>query len=259
MQNAVGMRIQPAPSEPSASGRSPAAAPAAASELELLGVIVAFHGSRVRPVTGLRPRAFQSKPGGVPVLPTTHGARILQLVRTNVCLHVGNAMLEDERPGHGPDILRAGPGPGSAPGCREDRRGVGSLITIASARPASLIASVARDCALRVDDGLDALDAVLVLPPSARRVTGPWSGSTGAVRRRAYSREIGGVHWIGFAMMLGLGGRSSAERSSGEVSMCRRSRVLRMIPGARSRRHRGVNAIRGLTTRGRPMPYSMHS
>src|SRR5437660_9979577 len=58
-QNDDGMRIDPAPSEPWASGPRPAAAAAAAPALEPPVVIAVFQGLRVMPVSGLSPSAFQ--------------------------------------------------------------------------------------------------------------------------------------------------------------------------------------------------------
>src|SRR3989442_1228760 len=68
-QNDDGMRIDPAPSEPCASGPSPAAAAAAAPALEPPVVIAVFQGLRVMPVSGLSPSAFQPNSGLV-VLPS---------------------------------------------------------------------------------------------------------------------------------------------------------------------------------------------
>src|SRR2546426_2890600 len=68
-QNDDGMRIDPAPSEPWASGPRPAAAAAAAPALEPPVVIAVFQGLRVMPVRGLSPRAFQPNSGLV-VLPS---------------------------------------------------------------------------------------------------------------------------------------------------------------------------------------------
>src|SRR5499433_4473443 len=64
-----GMRIDPAPSEPWASGPRPAAAAAAAPALEPPVVIAVFQGLRVMPVSGLSPSAFQPNSGLV-VLPS---------------------------------------------------------------------------------------------------------------------------------------------------------------------------------------------
>src|SRR5437879_9225614 len=82
-QNDDGMRIDPAPSEPWASGPRPAAAAAAAPALEPPVVIAVFQGLRVMPARGLSPSAFQPNSGLV-VLPSitppapprrrTHGA-----------------------------------------------------------------------------------------------------------------------------------------------------------------------------------------
>src|SRR2546422_10314826 len=68
-QNDDGMRIDPAPSEPWASGPRPAAAAAAAPALEPPVVIAVFQGVRVMPVRGLPPSAFQPNSGLV-VLPS---------------------------------------------------------------------------------------------------------------------------------------------------------------------------------------------
>ena len=68
-QNDDGMRIDPAPSEPWASGPRPAAAAAAAPALEPPVVIAVFQGLRVMPVRGLSPSAFQPNSGLV-VLPS---------------------------------------------------------------------------------------------------------------------------------------------------------------------------------------------
>src|SRR5437016_14205263 len=62
-QNDDGMRIDPAPSEPWASGPRPAAAAAAAPALEPPVVIAVFQGLRVMPVSGLSPSAFRRTPG----------------------------------------------------------------------------------------------------------------------------------------------------------------------------------------------------
>src|SRR5262249_18071282 len=68
-QNDEGMRIDPAPSEPWASGPRPAAAAAAAPALEPPVVIAVFHGLHVMPVRGLSPSAFQPN-SGLAVLPS---------------------------------------------------------------------------------------------------------------------------------------------------------------------------------------------
>src|SRR5262249_10601495 len=68
-QNDDGMRMDPAPSEPWASGPRPAAAAAAAPALEPPVVIAVFHGLRAMPVSGLSPSAFQPNSGLV-VLPS---------------------------------------------------------------------------------------------------------------------------------------------------------------------------------------------
>src|SRR5437867_13433441 len=68
-QNDDGMRIDPAPSEPWASGPRPAAAAAPAPALEPPVVIAVFQGLRVMPVTGQSPRPFQPN-SGVVVLPS---------------------------------------------------------------------------------------------------------------------------------------------------------------------------------------------
>src|SRR5262247_1335934 len=67
-QNADGIRIDPAPSEPCCNGPRPAATAAAAPALERPVVIAVFHGFRVMPVSGLSPSAFQPNSGLV-VLP----------------------------------------------------------------------------------------------------------------------------------------------------------------------------------------------
>ena len=72
-QNAEGIRIEPAPSEPWCKGPSPAAAAAPAPALEPPVVIAGFHGLRVMPVTGLSPIPFQPN-SGVVVLPRNHAA-----------------------------------------------------------------------------------------------------------------------------------------------------------------------------------------
>src|SRR2546422_519435 len=51
-QNAAGMRIEPPPSVPSASGPQPLATPTAAPPLEPPGVSAGFHGLRVTPKSG---------------------------------------------------------------------------------------------------------------------------------------------------------------------------------------------------------------
>ena len=63
-----GMRIEPPPSPPCASGPSPAAIWAAAPPLDPPGVRSRFHGFRVIPVTGLSVAPFQPN-SGVAVLP----------------------------------------------------------------------------------------------------------------------------------------------------------------------------------------------
>ena len=67
-QNAEGIRMEPAPSEPWCKGPSPAAAAAPAPALDPPVVIAWFHGFRVMPVTGLSPIPFQPN-SGVVVLP----------------------------------------------------------------------------------------------------------------------------------------------------------------------------------------------
>ena len=68
-QNPLGMRIDPAPSEPWWSGPSPAAAAAPAPALEPPVVMPVFQGLRVMPVSGLSPSPFQPN-SGVVVLPS---------------------------------------------------------------------------------------------------------------------------------------------------------------------------------------------
>src|SRR5262249_60127218 len=54
-----GIRTEPPPSVPSASGVTPAATEAAAPALEPPGVLPVFHGLRVMPLSGLSPTALQ--------------------------------------------------------------------------------------------------------------------------------------------------------------------------------------------------------
>src|SRR5688572_17047897 len=68
-QKADGIRMEPAPSEPCASGPSPAATAAPAPALEPPVVISVFQGLRVLPVSGLSLRAFHPN-SGVVVLPS---------------------------------------------------------------------------------------------------------------------------------------------------------------------------------------------
>ena len=56
---AAGMRMEPPPSVPSASGANRAAMAAAEPPEEPLGVLSLFHGLRVVPVSGLSVEAFQ--------------------------------------------------------------------------------------------------------------------------------------------------------------------------------------------------------
>src|SRR3954469_150995 len=63
-----GMRIEPPPSVPIASGPMPAATAAAAPPEEPPGVFAGFHGLRVMPVSGLSVTPFQPN-SGVVVLP----------------------------------------------------------------------------------------------------------------------------------------------------------------------------------------------
>src|SRR5262249_3544421 len=65
-----GMRIEPPPSVPIASGVMPAATEAAAPALEPPGVLPGFHGVRVMPVSGQSPTALQPN-SLVVVLPIT--------------------------------------------------------------------------------------------------------------------------------------------------------------------------------------------
>src|SRR5687768_4806155 len=67
--NAHGMRIEPPPSVPTASGPIPAATAAAAPPDDPPGVLAGFHGLRVMPVSGLSVTPFQPN-SGVVVLPT---------------------------------------------------------------------------------------------------------------------------------------------------------------------------------------------
>ena len=66
--NAHGMRIEPPPSVPTASGPMPAATAAAAPPEEPPGVFALFQGLRVMPVSGLSVTPFQPN-SGVVVLP----------------------------------------------------------------------------------------------------------------------------------------------------------------------------------------------
>src|SRR5262247_20768 len=68
-QNAEGMRIEPAPSEPWWIGARPAAAATAAPALDPPDVMPGFQGLRVMPVSGQSPIAFQPN-SDVVVLPT---------------------------------------------------------------------------------------------------------------------------------------------------------------------------------------------
>src|SRR5688572_25410972 len=66
---AAGMRTEPPPSVPTASGASPAATAAAAPPLEPPGVRARFQGFRLTPVSGLSVTPFHPN-SGVVVLPT---------------------------------------------------------------------------------------------------------------------------------------------------------------------------------------------
>src|SRR6516164_9882835 len=68
-QKPLGMRIEPAPSEPWWSGPRPAAVAAPAPALEPPAVILGFQGLRVAPVSGLSLSPFQPN-SGVVVLPS---------------------------------------------------------------------------------------------------------------------------------------------------------------------------------------------
>src|SRR5687768_14489132 len=68
--NEHGMRIEPPPSVPTASGAMPAATAAAAPPEEPPGVLAVFQGLRVMPVSGLSQTPFQPN-SGVVVLPTS--------------------------------------------------------------------------------------------------------------------------------------------------------------------------------------------
>src|SRR5829696_3091457 len=62
-QNAAGMRIEPAPSLPCASGPRPAATAAAAPPLDPPGVFTRFHGLKEGPKTRLPESPFQPSSG----------------------------------------------------------------------------------------------------------------------------------------------------------------------------------------------------
>ena len=64
-QKPHGMRIEPAPSLPSASGTRPAASAAALPPLEPPGVVAGSHGLRVTPYSGLSVTPFQPNSGDV--------------------------------------------------------------------------------------------------------------------------------------------------------------------------------------------------
>src|SRR6266851_4571852 len=68
-QKLAGIRMEPAPSEPSESGARPAATAAADPPLDPPGVIFVSHGLRVGPTTRLSVAPFQPN-SGVLVLPT---------------------------------------------------------------------------------------------------------------------------------------------------------------------------------------------
>src|SRR5256886_11150807 len=68
--NAQGMRIEPPPSVPTASGPIPEATAAAAPPEEPPGVFAGFQGLRVMPVSGLSVTPFQPN-SGVVVLPSS--------------------------------------------------------------------------------------------------------------------------------------------------------------------------------------------
>src|SRR3990170_8315129 len=65
-----GMRIEPPPAVPTASGPMPEATAAAAPPEEPPGVFAVFHGLRVMPVSGLSVTPFQPN-SGVVVLPSS--------------------------------------------------------------------------------------------------------------------------------------------------------------------------------------------
>src|SRR6187200_2479659 len=68
--NEHGMRIEPPPSVPTASGPMPDATAAAAPPEDPPGVFAGFHGLRVMPVSGLSVTPFQPN-SGVVVLPSS--------------------------------------------------------------------------------------------------------------------------------------------------------------------------------------------
>src|SRR5260370_17104980 len=69
-QKLAGIRIDPAPSVPTASGPRPDATAAAAPPLDPPAVRLGSHGLRVTPVSGLSVTAFQPN-SGVVVLPSS--------------------------------------------------------------------------------------------------------------------------------------------------------------------------------------------
>src|SRR5690349_17089746 len=176
-----GMRIEPPPSVPIASGVIPAATEAAAPALEPPGVFAGFHGLRVMPVSGQSPTALQPN-SLVVVLPIRIApARFMRSTGGASAAATLSAMVrEPKQNGTPPTATRSltenGPpcsGPSAAP-----------RITASSAACAAASAcwSMIRKKALR-------LACVASARPSARRVTSTGEISRAAMRR-ASSRAV---------------------------------------------------------------------
>src|ERR1044071_5973538 len=101
-ENAQGMRIEPPPSVPTASGPMPEATAAAAPPEDPPGVFAGFQGLRVMPVSGLSVTPFQPN-SGVVVLPsnTAPASRSLAVAGAS-SFHgpFGSTVFEPRRVGH---------------------------------------------------------------------------------------------------------------------------------------------------------------
>ena len=222
-QNPLGMRIDPAPSDPWWSGPSPGV-PGVTGDAGQRAV------AEPLPAELRRRRLAEHDAAGL--LETPHGRWI----------HVGHARLEDERPGHGPDVLRVVQVLDRERDAveRAARRALHEGLLGLARRRQGL---VGRERAERVDHRVEPLDAI---EHRARQLDGrellraDQSGQLGRGREREVGGHDGGLPRYFFEMSQCPSARcgkpersnvstaSSAEQTSG--SPCKLNEVLSTAP-----------------------------
>ena len=155
-QHAAGIRIEPPPSVPRASGACPLATAAAAPPEEPPGVRARFHGFRVTPNSGLSVKGLWPN-SGVVVLPTSIGAGLAQPSHGHRVLG-GHLVGEDER------AHRRADAPGEHEVLHGERHAVERPQRVAPhhrglGAPRGVARLVRRHRDERVDGGLERLDA----------------------------------------------------------------------------------------------------